>query len=41
MLGEREEIIFNALINDTSISSSELADKYNLSRRQLGYTFKK
>lgn len=41
MLGEREEIIFNALINDTSITSSELADKYNLSRRQLGYTFQK
>lgn len=41
MLGEREEIIFNALINDTSITSTELADKYNLSRRQLGYTFQK
>lgn len=41
MLGEREEIIFNALINDTCITSSELADKYNLSRRQLGYTFQK
>ncbi|MFS0750556.1 BglG family transcription antiterminator [Oceanobacillus sp. 1P07AA] len=41
MLGEREEQIFNELIKDTSITSSKLAEKYNLSRRQLGYTFKK
>ncbi|MFD1334402.1 BglG family transcription antiterminator [Oceanobacillus iheyensis] len=41
MLGEREEQILNELIKDTSITSSKLADKYDLSRRQLGYTFQK
>ncbi|MCT1578261.1 BglG family transcription antiterminator [Oceanobacillus kimchii] len=41
MLGEREEQIFNELIKDTSVTSSKLAEKYNLSRRQLGYTFQK
>lgn len=41
MLGEREERILNELIKDTSVTSSKLAKKYNLSRRQLGYTFQK